>query len=53
MTSDAKIEAYAKNNATENGAALSDDGLKNTVDALKELTPAQLNYLTKHIAEPT
>ena len=53
MTSDAKIEAYAKNNATENGAALSEDELKNTVDALKKMTPEQLSYLTRNTAEPT
>jgi len=53
MTSDAKIEAYAKNNATENGAVLSEDDLKKTIDALKEMTPEQLNYLTRNTAEPT
>ena len=53
MTSDAKIEAYIKNNATENGVDLSDDDLKNSVDALKEMTPEQLSYLTRNTAEPT
>ena len=54
MTSDAKIEAYAKNNALEqDGAVLSDDDLQKTIDALKEMTPEQLNYLTRNTAEPT
>ena len=53
MTSDAKIEAYAKNHAAENGAALSEDDLQKTIDALKEMTPEQLSYLTRNTAEPT
>ena len=50
MTSDAVIEAYIKSTAPNE---LSDSELKDAVDALKELTPAQLSYMTKHIAEPT
>tara|TARA_B100000945_G_scaffold5187_1_gene4330 strand:+ start:422 stop:583 length:162 start_codon:yes stop_codon:yes gene_type:complete len=52
MTSDAKIGAYAKNIATENGAVLSDEDLQKTIDALKEMTPEQLSYLTRNTAEP-
>ena len=46
MTSDAKIEAYVKNNALEQGAVLSDDDLQKTIDALKEMSSEQLSYLT-------
>ena len=50
MTSDAKIEAYIKQTAPE---GISDDDLKEAVTALKTLTPEQLSYMTKSIAEPT
>jgi len=52
MTSDAKIEAYIKNNVPEGIESLSDDDLKKSVDALKEMTPEQLSYLTRNTAEP-
>ena len=53
MPSDKVIEAYIKSTAPNEGVELSDSELKDAVDALKELTPAQLSYMTKHIAEPT
>ena len=53
MTSDAVIEAYIKSTAPNEGVELSDSELKDAVDALKEMTPEQLNYLTRNTAEPT
>ena len=53
MPSDAVIELYIKSTAPNEGVEMSESALKDAVDALKELTPAQLNYLTKHNAEPT
>ena len=52
MTSDKKIEAYIEN-TTPDGIVLSGDELKTTMDALKEMTPEQLSYLTRNTAEPT
>ena len=51
MTSDAKIEAYIKNNAPD--VDFTDEQLKDSIDKLKMMTPEQLAYITRNIAEPT
>ena len=53
MTSDAKIEAYAKNNALLDEIFLSEDEITESLGMMKaEKTPEQLTYLTRNTAEP-
>ena len=43
---DAKLEVYIKNRSPD--AEFSADDLKVAIDAMKELTPEQLDYMTKN-----
>ena len=53
MPSDKIIEAYIKSTVDE-GVVLSADEITESIRLMKEgMTPEQLSYLTKHIAEPT
>ena len=45
---DATLEAYIKNRSPD--VEFSEDELKVAIDALKELTTDQLNYITKNTA---